>query len=1087
MQSHLFVSRLLIAATLAGPLCAQKGPSSEQQQAIEFRQSTVWTNFEEQAGGEWLLDYHPATGTPNAIWGPGLAIGDWRENSLEEARRHANNLLRDRSNLLGLGTSEFREVIGGRMGKTWVLVYDQYFRGLEVIDGRADVRIHEVGRVAMFGSRAFQVPANFGIVPGLLAETATAIAWQSLNQKPTGITGPSGDEQPRLVIWGNMQARSLVTPVLAWEVPVDNVDQTGGKAGRYYVDAHKGVVLHFTTSRYECAIPGSALPATTEAATAVESVVETAPYVTKTIDSITLPESGSAWTNTTITLQGYTRTGLSAVSLPLPRPLEGIEIVINGTTYTTNAAGKVTVNVSGVATLAMSGLRGTHYQSITGISAPNVGGLLFAGINQTWTFGNLVFADEEVAHPTADYWINEANEYCRNILGNTSQLNTADNIRAIVNSFALPTCSALYDDTQNRMTFSIGLGACANAAFSTVLLHEWGHGLDDRYGGITNNEGLGEGWGDVIATYVSNNPIVGDDWAGSGSYASHGNNTMQYTSITPSTPVHDAGHVFMGFAWKLRQVLAQNLPNPSQAIDISNDIVIGSIIADAQDQPDAVREIFLADDDDGNMSNGSPHRAYLIFTCGLHSLPYPSPPANDNCFGAIALSTGLNGPFSNENAGESGNNWPCGNGANDHDVWFTYTTSTPIVLDISTCGNASFDTMLQLYSGTCSSATPLACNDDACGTRSRITEPVPAGTYLIRVSGYSGANGTFSLDIGTGVAASSTPYGFGCGLTSKAFYEPFDSAVLDLNGMAMTLANNGNNYTAQPGGTFVPPSAGAVTLAMSLDDEEAVTLSGSFPYHGGTTSQLVVCSNGFVSVGYGNGTDYTPSISEWLDSTVTRWGSWHDFDAPSGGDVKFEQIGTVAYVTWDGVLSYGTNDPNTWQLQFDLATGNVTYVWDSITASGDEWLVGYASGDNDNNAGARDISVELPGTFQTNPSNSGPVELSSTAPALGTTCVLTTLDVPSTSVLAIQALSLTAHNPGINLAFLGMPGCSAYTNLDAVYTMVVAGGQATFGLPIPSQANLIGFQVFAQSSVFAPALNSFGFINSNGIALTLGN
>ena len=336
-----------------------------------------------------------------------------------------------------------------------------------------------------------------------------------------------------------------------------------------------------------------------------------------------------------------------------------------------------------------------------------------------------------------------------------------------------------------------------------------------------------------------------------------------------------------------------------------------------------------------------------------------------------------------------------------------------------------------------------------------------------------------------GGAASSTSYGSGCGSTSKSFYELMQGNAFDLSGSAMRLINNGSNYTAQAGGTFVAPGTGATQLTLGLDDESTVTLTGSFPYHGGTTSSLVVCSNGFVSVGTGNGTDYTPTVAEWLNSSVARWGSWHDFNVPTGGAVTFEQIGTIAYVTWDGAVSYGTTDANTWQLQFDLATGNVTYVWDAVIASGDEWLVGYASGTGDNNAGQTDISTALPGTFQTSPVNHAPVALSSTPPTLGTTCVLTTTDIPATSVLAIQALSLTAHNPGIDLAFLGMPGCSAYTNLDAVYTMVVSGGQASYGLTVPNQANLIGFELAAQSSVFAPTANAFGFVNSNGLLLSL--
>jgi hypothetical protein len=336
-----------------------------------------------------------------------------------------------------------------------------------------------------------------------------------------------------------------------------------------------------------------------------------------------------------------------------------------------------------------------------------------------------------------------------------------------------------------------------------------------------------------------------------------------------------------------------------------------------------------------------------------------------------------------------------------------------------------------------------------------------------------------------GAPASSTSYGSGCDSTSRSFYERMPGSAFDLNGSAMRLINNGSYYTAQAAGTFVAPSAGATQLTLGLDAEATVTLSGSFPYHGGTTSSLVVCSNGFVSAGSGNGTDYTPTVAEWLNSAVARWGSWHDFNLPAGGSVKFEQIGTIAYVTWDGAFSYGTTDPNTWQLQFDLATGNVTYVWDSVIASGSEWLVGYASGTGDNDAGETDISTALPGTFQTSHVNGDLLELDSTPPALGSVCQLTTTNIPVSSILAIQALSLTALDPGIDLTFLGMPGCRAYANLDAVYTMVVSGGQASYGLTIPNQANLIGFELAAQSSVFAPTANAFGFVNSNGVLLTL--
>ena len=83
-------------------------------------------------------------------------------------------------------------------------------------------------------------------------------------------------------------------------------------------------------------------------------------------------------------------------------------------------------------------------------------------------------------------------------------------------------------------------------------------------------------------------------------------------------------------------------------------------------------------------------------------------------------------------------------------------------------------------------------------------------------------------------------------------------------------------------------------------------------------------------------------------------------------------------------------------------------------------------------------------------------------------------------------ISLTAINPGPELTFLGMPGCHAYASLDSVQAMVISGGQASHALPIPNQMNLIGFELAAQSSVFAPTRNTFGSINSNGVLLTIG-
>ncbi|MEY4672871.1 MAG: hypothetical protein RL148_655, partial [Planctomycetota bacterium] len=199
---------------------------------------------------------------------------------------------------------------------------------------------------------------------------------------------------------------------------------------------------------------------------------------------------------------------------------------------------------------------------------------------------------------------------------NSAQLATADSIRPTVNIAS--TCNAYY--TGNTINFYATGGTCNNTAFSTVVTHEWGHGLDDRYGGISQTNGLSEAWADILSMYLVDNPVVGEYFTTAGGFVRTGTNTQQYPT---GSGVHQQGQSWGGFAWKLRERLATTLGNRAQAIAVSNDIVISSIAANATNQADAMVQVFVADDNDGNLLNGVPHYDELVYAANLHSLPYP--------------------------------------------------------------------------------------------------------------------------------------------------------------------------------------------------------------------------------------------------------------------------------------------------------------------------------------------------------------------------------------------------------------------------------------------------------------------------------
>ena len=177
-------------------------------------------------------------------------------------------------------------------------------------------------------------------------------------------------------------------------------------------------------------------------------------------------------------------------------------------------------------------------------------------------------------------------------------------------------------------------------------------------------------------------------------------------------------------------------------------------------------------------------------------------------------------------------------------------------------------------------------------------------------------------------------YGAGCYSSSKAFYEYFGASdVFDLGGRGMTLVRSGQSYTVNGTGAFVTPGVNARVLTLADDAEATFALTGTLSYPGGSTSALTICSNGFVSPAVGNGTGFAPTASAWLSSPLPRWGTWHDFNPSAGGRVRFEQVGTIAYVTWESVVDFAGALPSTWQLQFNLTSGNVTFAWNTLVTN----------------------------------------------------------------------------------------------------------------------------------------------------------
>ncbi len=138
-------------------------------------------------------------------------------------------------------------------------------------------------------------------------------------------------------------------------------------------------------------------------------------------------------------------------------------------------------------------------------------------------------------------------------------------------------------------------------------------------------------------------------------------------------------------------------------------------------------------------------------------------PDNDLCENAIRLFTGV--PYVGSTTGATGTDVSSCTLNDSNDVWHFWTADCTGLVDVETCSSFSLDTSLAAYDAC--GGFELACNDDACSTRSRITElPVVLGTtYFFRVAGWNFTTGPYQIHVNpcrSACCSSMIPTNFGC-------------------------------------------------------------------------------------------------------------------------------------------------------------------------------------------------------------------------------------------------------------------------------------------------------------------------------------
>jgi hypothetical protein len=360
--------------------------------------------------------------------------------------------------------------------------------------------------------------------------------------------------------------------------------------------------------------------------------------------------------------------------------------------------------------------------------------------------------------------------------------------------------------------------------------------------------------------------------------------------------------------------------------------------------------------------------------------------------------------------------------------------------------------------------------------------------------------------------ASKNLYGDGCpaSFTSGgAFYELFDatSNPFDLTPsgpFALYYTNTGNGYGVTPcvNACFEPNYSNIVTWGSGTGDDSLsgpLSLGFTANFGGISTSQIEVCSNGFIWLVAGSSTsaDYTEDATEFATEPARLAVLWDDLNnsqtsSSGGGTVYFDTFpasGSTparAVITWDQIPEFGNvSSVNTVQATL-YANGDIVSSYQQVMSL--DALVGFSVGNLGAAPPATDISANPVSFLQFAQVNRQPMTLdllSGTLATLGATAdyECTQLNGGLAAVLHVSS----APAPGNDLTFLGMTGCSfhAAPNL-ASGPMSISGDTATLSLPVPNVASLAGVRLYHQAIAFAPGINPLNIIASNGLEVTLG-
>lgn len=189
-------------------------------------------------------------------------------------------------------------------------------------------------------------------------------------------------------------------------------------------------------------------------------------------------------------------------------------------------------------------------------------------------------------------------------------------------------CVAGFDPFLGSLVFSTIGGAfpgggCTGLAMSTIIVHEYGHFVHVGLG--IDDSAFGEGYGDALSALVFDDPVSGQDVFGPGvpgrdvSFPD-----VQYPCSSPDP--HECGLVLAGVWWDVKEALQTTLGS-SAGLETTRQLFVDwtAITAGGATaaHPGTAIEVLTVDDDNADLTDGTPHYDEICAAFALHGIDCP--------------------------------------------------------------------------------------------------------------------------------------------------------------------------------------------------------------------------------------------------------------------------------------------------------------------------------------------------------------------------------------------------------------------------------------------------------------------------------